>query len=188
MKRPTLAIIIIIAAIGGGTAWQVSRPEALPVEAPETAVPAVASDPADATYRINGEDVVLIDGYAESAAGSGTSKTVTRVWSGEPQFGDLDADGANDAALIITQDNGGSGTFFYIAAALKNRATGGYDGTEAYLLGDRIAPQNFSIYRGAIEVNFAERAPGEPMTARPSVGVTTYLRVEAGALVGSNSN
>ena len=59
----------------------------------------------------------------------------------------------------------------------------GYSGTNAVLLGDRIAPQTTRIVDGLIEVNYADRAPGEPMTARPSVGVTKRLRVTDGRLV-----
>jgi len=36
-----------------------------------------------------------------------------------------------------------------------------------------------------LRVNFAERKPGEPMTARPSMGVTLYLKVTPeGVLTG----
>jgi hypothetical protein len=31
-------------------------------------------------------------------------------------------------------------------------------------------------------VNYADRAPGEPMTAQPSVGVSKYLILKNGAL------
>ena len=86
-----------------------------------------------------------------------------------------------DAAFLITQDGGGSGTFFYIVAAI--RTSDGYQGTNAVLLGDRIAPQPTEIRNGEIIVNYADRNPGEPMTARPSLGVSKYLRVESGTLV-----
>jgi len=58
-----------------------------------------------------------------------------------------------------------------------------YKGTNAILLGDRIAPQTTEIKNGQVIVNYADRAAGEPMTARPSVGVSKYLKVEGTTLV-----
>jgi hypothetical protein len=56
-------------------------------------------------------------------------------------------------------------------------------GTNAVLLGDRIAPQTTELRDGSLIVNFAERRPGEPMTTPPSAGVSKYLKVVAGKLV-----
>ncbi|MDA0302560.1 MAG: hypothetical protein O2822_08540, partial [Chloroflexi bacterium] len=113
----------------------------------------------------------------EVAAAPGST---TRVF-GNQATGDLDGDGQADVAFVLTQSPGGSGTFFYAAAALRT-ATGSR-GTNAVLLGDRIAPQTTRIVDGLIEVNYAERKAGEPMTAQPSVGVTKRLRVVDGKLV-----
>jgi hypothetical protein len=66
-------------------------------------------------------------------------------------------------------------------AALKTES--GYTGTNAVFLGDRIAPQTTSITDGTLIVNYADRAPGEPMTAAPSVGVSKYLVIQNGTLV-----
>ena len=52
----------------------------------------------------------------------------------------------------------------------------------ATFIGDRIAPQNIAIQNGQIIVNYADRNPGDPMTAQPSVGVTKYFVVQGGAL------
>jgi hypothetical protein len=135
----------------------------------------------DATYEVNGKSVPLKAGVHEVEAAPGSaSKITTRVF-GNDAAGDLNADGQPDVAFVLTQSPGGSGTFFYAVAALKTAT--GYAGTNAVLLGDRIAPQTTRIVDGLIEVNYAERKPGEPMTAQPSVGVTKRLRVVDGRLV-----
>ena len=137
--------------------------------------------PRNATYEVNGRPVSLKDGVLEVEAAPGSaSKVTTRVFGNEAT-GDVNGDGQPDVALLITQSPGGSGTFFYAVVALKTAT--GYSGTNAVLLGDRIAPQTTRIVDGLIEVNYADRAPGEPMTARPSVGVTKRLRVTDGRLV-----
>ncbi|HBT92643.1 MAG TPA: hypothetical protein DEA87_04185 [Candidatus Veblenbacteria bacterium] len=139
----------------------------------------VAADPLDATYYFEGNPVTLINGLAQESV-AGASVLITRVWS-EPAMGDLNADSRNDYAFIITQEAGGSGSFFYIAAALGYG--NGYIGTNAVLLGDRIAPQNISVSQGQILVNYAERLPDEPMTAKPSVGRSAYLSVSGSRLL-----
>jgi len=133
----------------------------------------IAKDPQNATYTIEGQKVSLVDG--KSPDGKTTMFDT-------PTVGDLNGDGANDAGVILVV-SGGSGTFYYGAAALNNTSTYTYDGTNAIILGDRIAPQTKDIQNEIYTVNFAERAEGEPMTAQPSVGVTKNFEVNGAALV-----
>jgi hypothetical protein len=135
-----------------------------------------ARTPAAPTYIINGQSVTLINGRAETPAAPGSASKVVTQYFGNVATGDLSGDGAPDVAFLVTQNSGGSGTFYYVVATLVN-ADGSYRGTNAVLLGDRIAPQTTEIRNGEIIVNYAERKAGEPMTAKPSVGVSKYLKV-----------
>jgi hypothetical protein len=134
-----------------------------------------APEYASAAFEIEGRRVELVDGVAEVEAAPGSASKVTTRYFGNAATGDLNGDGTADAGFILTQSPGGSGTFYFAVAAL--RTADGWKGTNAVLLGDRIAPQSTQIENGTLIVNFAERLPGEPMTARPSVGVTKRLRV-----------
>lgn len=138
-----------------------------------------AADPKNATYEIQERQVTLADGNSivEDAPGS---RTITAYFGNEAK-GDLDADGDLDAAFILIQNGGGSGTFVYVVAALKEGE--GYRGTNGILLGDRIAPQTTEIRDGKVIVNYADRRPDEPMATQPSVGVTLRAWVEGGRLV-----
>ena len=138
-------------------------------------------DPKNAVYTIEGDAIALINGKAEKEIAGGASKIEVMNW-GEPSTGDLNADKVDDAALIITYSAGGSGTFYYITAALQNEQSGVAAGTNAILLGDRIAPQNISINNSKIMVNYADRKQSEPFTARPSVGITRYFEVQGSVL------
>jgi len=137
----------------------------------------------NATYSVEGSDVTLVNGEASvpSAPGS-ASQTVTKYFGNEAK-GDLNGDGLPDVAFLITQSGGGSGTFYYVVAALQG--IDGYKGTNAVLLGDRVAPQTTEIEDGILTVNYADRAAGEPMSTQPSVGVSKYLEIENGKLVES---
>lgn len=137
----------------------------------------VKNDPRNITTSISGREIKLVDGRAEMEITPGSSsKEVVEVF-GEPVLGDLNGDGAEDAVMYLTQNSGGSGTFFYIVEAINDN--GFYKGTNAMLLGDRIAPQNINIMEGRAVANFAERKAGEPMTAQPSVGKSVWVHYDA---------
>ncbi len=138
------------------------------------------ADPKNAEYTIDGKRVKLTNGVAETEAAPGSaSKVITRYFGNELAT-DLNNDGRNDVVFLLTQESGGSGTFFYAVAALNT--ADGFVGSDGYLLGDRIAPQTTNVspnprHQNVVVVNFADRAPGEPMTARPSVGKSAYLKL-----------
>ena len=124
--------------------------------------------------------MTLVDGvYEVEAAPGSASKIVTRYFGNEAR-GDLNADGVEDVVFLLTQDTGGSGTFFYLVGAIKEGD--GYRGTQAVLIGDRIAPQTTNFEDGLVVVNYAERVPGEPMSAQPSVGKSLYLKYDPVAM------
>ncbi len=141
----------------------------------------LAADPQNASYIIDGKEVVLSNGMAEEEIAPGSaSKLITRYFGNEAE-GDFNDDGTKDTAFLLTQDGGGSGTFFYVAAALKTEE--GYKGTNAIFIGDRIAPQTTEFRNGEIIVNYADRRADEPMTASPSVGVSKYFKIAGDRLV-----
>lgn len=139
-----------------------------------------SADPLSASYIVEGLKVQLVAGRAETEAAPGSAAKISTSAFGQPAFGDLDGDGDDDAALILLRQPGGSGTFFYVAAAVNTN--GKFVGTNALFLGDRIAPQDISIRNGQVLVNYADRRPDEPMTVAPSVGQSRYFALKDGAL------
>ena len=139
----------------------------------------------DTEYIIEGQQVKLENGVAETEAAPGSaSKVITRYFGNELKT-DLNGDGREDVAFILTQDTGGSGTFFYAVAALNTEQ--GYVGSDGYLLGDRIAPQATDLspnprQKYVVVFNYAERNRGEPMTAKPSVGKSVYLKLDPASM------
>lgn len=144
------------------------------------ACPAFSGDPKNATYIVEGVEVILTNGVFEKEAAPGSAAKIITKYFGNEAAGDIDGDGTPDKAFLLTQERGGSGTFYYVAAIASGK---NYAGTNAVFLGDRIAPQSTQITNGEIVVNFAERKPGEPMTASPSLGVTKYIQFINGKLV-----
>ena len=166
MIRKIVGVIIIILIICGACFWFVRTDDVLENS---------AIDPQNATYIIEGQSVTLINGRAESAVAINSASKIVTQYFGNEAIGDLNGDGMPDVAFVLSQSTGGSGTFYYVAVALKT--ANGYQGTNAILLGDRIAPQTTEIRSGQLIVNYADRNPGEPMTTQPSLGVSKYLKV-----------
>lgn len=131
------------------------------------------SDPMNATYIIDGQEISLVDGASESDGAE------TKIF-GQPVEGDINNDGQADSTFFLYQDTSGTGTFFFVVASIKTGE--GYESLPAFFIGDRIAPQNIRINNGVIEANYATRRENEPMTASPSVGVTKYLVYKNGEL------
>ena len=140
----------------------------------------VATSPLSASYRIDGRTVALRDGkHEELAAPASAALRTTEIW-GEPVTADVDGDGDQDAIVIIATEQGGSGTFYYVAVAELDG--GSYRGSAGVLLGDRIAPQGVTFADGVVTVSYAERKPGEPMSAPPSVASSTRFVYRNGVL------
>jgi hypothetical protein len=139
-----------------------------------------AQTPRDATYLIDSEKYDLRDGHVTVEIVPGAaSKTVVQIF-GEPVSGDLNKDGVPDAAVLLVQTTGGSGTFYYVAAALSHE--GAFVGTQAAFIGDRITPRQMAIQHGVVIVDYADRRPGEAMAVSPSLEKSAYLVLRDGRL------
>ena len=180
MKRTILILggVIIIVAVVGAVLWRADV-----AQAPQNGqTPVQATDGyKNATYVFNGSPITLTDGKAETQIAPGSASKLTTQYFGNEATGDLNNDGIPDIAFLVTQQGGGSGTFYYVVAALKTK--NGYQGTNAMFLGDRIAPQSTQIANGTITVNYADRKPEQAMSTRPSIGVSRRFTVQNNILI-----
>lgn len=178
------ALVVVLILIGVTIIVGREKVALLPAETPSILVPnitvAASTTPENATYTIDGEIYTLINGRSEKEI-PGSATTIKTELFGEPTYGDLNNDGIDDAAVVLVQDPGGSGTFYYAAVALQG-TNGSYVGTNAILLGDRIAPQTLEIRSGMFIANYAERRLEEPMSVSPSIGISTYMTIAGNVL------
>lgn len=131
----------------------------------------------DATYKIEGQSVKLTNGKSEVSIVPGSASKVVTTYFGNEVFHDFDGDGREDIAFLLTQNTGGSGTFYYVVVALNKE--GGYVGGDATIIGDRIAPQTTEVdSRGFIVVNYADRKAGESFDIKPSVGKSLWFKFD----------
>ncbi len=175
MKRTILILggVIIIVAIVSAVLWRADV-----AQAPQNGqTPVQAMDGyKNATYVFDGSPITLTNGKAESETAPGSASKLVTQYFGNEATGDLNNDGIPDIAFLVTQQGGGSGTFYYVVVALKTK--NGYQGTNAVLLGDRIAPQTIKIEDKMLVVTYKIRKPDEPIATQPSVSVSRYFTVD----------
>lgn len=76
-------------------------------------------------------------------------------------FGDLDADGTDEAVAVLAADPGGSGTFYELAVLAD--VNGVPVNVASQLLGDRIVMRGLSVSDGLIELAITTHGSNDPM-------------------------
>jgi len=151
----------------------------------QNSIKSESTDIKNATYIIDGKVVTLKKGISTVPVVPGSSSMITTKYWGNEIKHDFDGDGRDDTAFILTQNTGGSGTFYYVVIAL-NMARG-YIGSNGFLLGDRIAPESITMSKNlstpdVIIVNYMDRKIGEAFTVKPSVLKSVWLKLDTKTL------
>jgi uncharacterized lipoprotein YbaY len=140
-----------------------------------------ASALANAEYPlagVPGDKVLLTDGKFEDAANN-----ISVELRGPQATGDLNGDGATDAAVTLVASTGGSGVFSVLSAVLN--VDGQAKPVDSAFLGDRIRVQRIGIADGVITVRYLDRRFDQPMSARPTIPVVQRYTLKDDQLVAT---
>ena len=129
-------------------------------------------DPSSATFAFDDGPITLSMGRNEGASGEET------ILLNKFAYGDINADGKEDTALLLARYGAGSGTFLYLGAYISGPVT--YRGSKVTYIGDRIAPQSISIKQGVVTVEYLDRRPDEALAAEPTVLISRQFTYRAG--------
>jgi hypothetical protein len=178
MSKKVFIFLIVALAVGGGLIFLICHVKN-GIRSAETAVP----DPKNYTYLINGRKSILVNGESkETVVADGGLASTVLTWYVEDEKGiDVNGDGAEDMVVILAQNTGGSGTFYYATALISG--VNGYQETNAIFFGDRITAQPTEYKDGAIVIYYLDRKPDEPMVAIPTVKTVMRLKLVDGELV-----
>ena len=128
---------------------------------------------------VEGGKVQLTDGfYREPLAEDGASELVVTL-SEVKAFGDLNADGLEDAAIVLVTNAGGSGTFYELAAIVNQDGTPHQIGSQ--FLGDRIELQSVAVEEGKVVVQMKTHGTDDPFCC-PTVQTTERYQVQGDQL------
>jgi hypothetical protein len=124
--------------------------------------------------------IKLSDGiYKEKIAPDSATELVVRL-TDKMAFGDLNGDGAEDAAVILVSDPGGSGTFYELAAAINSN--GKIKHSASIFLGDRVKVEKVDLSSGKILVKMVIHKRTDPMCC-PSLKVEQEYALRGEELV-----
>jgi len=127
---------------------------------------------------VPGDKVLLTDGKFED-----TANNISVELRGPQATGDLNGDGATDAAVTLVASTGGSGVFSVLSAVLN--VDGQAKPVDSAFLGDRIRVQRISINDGVITVRYLDRRFDQPMSARPTIPVVQRYALKDDKLVAT---
>lgn len=114
-----------------------------------------------------------------AVAGAAARPTVEYIDGGE-RFGDLDGDGADDAAVVLVESSGGSGIFTYIAAQLNS--AGQPVDAGAVWVGDRTQIKAAAIEHGQIILEIITQGPHDALCC-PTLKLRKRYALQADQLV-----
>ena len=133
-----------------------------------------AQDPANAGYYIDGILYTLVNGELEQPIEDSTLVNKFKLLNFKAT-GDLNKDGADDVAVVITNDTGESGTFYYLAIF-----TSGSNPVieNTYNFGDRVIVKDLTFTDGKFQVTYLDRSPDQDITSEPSIEVSTIAEMD----------
>ena len=172
-KRATILILIVAAACSrGGT---LGGPVAI-MTSEEVEGPPTAFELAHATYSgIMDEPVTLSEGLWEGEfyAEDGASRPTVGLVDHFILTGDLDGDGLDDAAALLWESSGGSGTRLYLAAVGRHNRKANNLGT--ILIGDRVQIRSGAIEDGRITLDIVRTGPDDAACCPTEKALVTWM-------------
>jgi len=116
----------------------------------------------NAAYVLSWTDAATIQlqngGFSGEAVGATQMRVLLTDWV---VFGDLDADGTDEAVAVLATDPGGSGTFYELVVVAH--VDGVPVNVASKLLGDRIVMQSLLVSDGLIELSMTTHGSNDPM-------------------------
>jgi hypothetical protein len=147
-------------------------------EPPEPLTYTALENAAYPTEVVRGGTVQLKDGVFSEAIPNSSASISVRMIDARAE-GDLDADKAPDAAVVLAANTGGSGTFYDLVAVLNK--DGVAQPAARISLGDRVVVQSLAITGGRIVAKLRVHGPSDPLCC-PTLDVTKAYALTAGKL------
>ena len=133
------------------------------------------ADPANAGYYIDGIVYTLVNGELEQAIEDSTTVNKFKLLDFKAA-GDINKDGTDDVAVVVTNDAGGSGTFYYLAI-FTSGSSPVIENTS--YLGDRIVVNDITFTNNQFQVKYLDRDSESDMASDPTIEITGIAEMDA---------
>ena len=154
-----------------------STSEATSIPAKPTTVPAEITKVRNGQYQLGASDalqtVQLTDGKFEEGTPGGDN-FLSVVMTDFIALGDLNADGADEVATLVSENYGGSGVFVFLAVYANVNGTMTFQTSS--MVDDRPQLNALSIDKGEIFLDATIHGPDEPMCC-PTLRTTRHYRL-----------
>lgn len=191
MTKPRHARLAVLLAVGlAGWACGPTERGAVPATAPPALAatsPSAAPLSLDALKNAEypsqlaaGKRARLTDGRYEEAIQPGAATRLVIALHPVYAQGELNGDGADDAAVVLVASGGGSGAFYSVVAVLNEG--GAPRPVAADALGDRVKVDSIAIRSGAIVIQMVTHGPQDPLCC-PTQQATRTFRLQGERLV-----
>jgi hypothetical protein len=132
-------------------------------------------DPANASYYIDGILYTLVNGSLDQPIDD--SETVNKFRLQEfKAAGDINEDGVDDTAVVLINDAGGSGTFYYLGI-LTSGSTPIVENTT--FLGDRLVVKSINFVGKNFEVTYLDRDSETSFDQPATIEITGIAELDA---------
>jgi hypothetical protein len=151
--------------------------EATFAPATSTSIPEEAKEILNAQYQLGATDALQVVQLTTGKFEQGTSGSADFISVSVTDFvavGDLNADGTNEVAALVSENYGGSGVFVFLAAYTNENGTLTFQNST--MVDDRPQLQALSIAGGEIFLDAVIHGSDEPMCC-PTLRTTRHYRL-----------
>lgn len=148
-----------------------------------SALPPTLDELNNATFTgIDTNPIKLVNGVFEGApyVSGGASRQRIELLDAQPVTGDLNGDGVSETVVFLSEDNGGTGTYLYMA--IMGRSKGKIVTIATVRLGDRLGVRSILIDKGQISLELLQHGAKDAACC-PSELVTRTWSLERTGLV-----
>ncbi len=186
MRTKALPVILVASALILAACAKPTPSPQLPTPEPPQPTPTVIAQPVTEQAVMNGsysvrdgqQTVQLADGKYE--AGQGADYIMVTVVP-PVALGDLNDDGVTDAAVVLAENYGGSGTFLSLVPVLATPE--GPKPEEGVVLGDRVQVNSTSLQDGVVSVTLLAQGPNDPQCCPSQAQTQTFEYRQGSGLV-----
>ena len=149
---------------------------ATPAPPTSTAIPAEAKEILNAQYQLGATDALRVVQLQDGKFQQGTSGSADAVTVNVSDFiavGDLNGDGSNEVAALVSENYGGSGVFVFLAVYTNENGTLTFQNST--MVDDRPQLNMLSIANGEIFLDTVIHAADDPMCC-PTLKTTRHYR------------